>query len=181
MDTTTIIIIVAVIAALVVLALAAYAFMNKRKQGELRGRFGPEYDRAVDKEGRRKAERELSSREKRVQALAIRDLSGDERDRFSGQWREVQAKFVDAPRTALQHADVLVQEVMNTRGYPVSDFEQRAADVSVDHGSVVSNYRAGHEISQRADSASTEEMRQAMIHYRSLFDELLGTRTTAAA
>lgn len=170
-----------IIVALCVVAVAAavVAAMQQRQRARLRGTFGPEYDRTVEARGdRREAEKELSGRYQRRQSLDIRDLPDDERDRYAAEWRGVQARFVDAPADAVREADTLVATVMRQRGYPVADFEQRAADASVDHPRVVDNYRRGHDISLRsaAGSASTEDLRQAMVHYRALFDELLGGR-----
>jgi hypothetical protein len=123
----------------------------------------------------RKAEVKLEDREKRVAKLTIRDLDPVEQERFSKRWESVQSRFVDSPKGAVAEADDLVSSLMKTRGYPVSDFDQRAADISVDHPRVVENYRSAHEIALRAgkDGATTEELRTAMIHYRSLFDELV--------
>lgn len=178
MDTYTIVAIVIVAAAVVIVAGLAVAMFGRHRTNTLKDRYGTEYERTVKKQGRRKAEQELSDRARRVEALDIRDLTPEERADFSRQWTKLQAQFVDAPRTALQYADLLVQQVMTSRGYPMADFEQRAADISVDHASLVTDYRAAHAISSRADTATTEQMRQAMLHYRSLFSELLGTATT---
>jgi hypothetical protein len=175
MDTGTIIAIVVVAAIAVVLIGAAFMLMNRKRTGDLKNRYGDEYDRTVKASGRKEGEKDLREREKRVSKLELRELDGTEREGFMTRWTGVQATFVEAPRTALQHADVLVQEVMSARGYPMSDFEQRAADISVDHADVVTNYRAAHSISQRAGSATTEEMRQAMLYYKELFGDLLGT------
>jgi hypothetical protein len=178
MDTTTLIIIVL---AVLVLALGAMLLMQKRRSGHLQSRFGPEYDRALKETGdKRKAEAELQQREKRVQKLEIRPLEAADRERFTSDWRRVQAEFVDDPMGAITHADVLLQEVMRTRGYPIENFEQVAADVSVDHPSVVQNYRSGHDIAVRhgRGEAGTEDLRQAMIHYRELFDELVAEGST---
>jgi hypothetical protein len=166
-----IVIAAAVVVAIVLLAL--WAANRKRRTTQLREGFGPEYDRTVEETGsRRKAESELTGREKRREELDIRPLAPGARDRFADRWRTVQERFVDDPDGALREAHELVVLVMAERGYPTDDFEQRAADVSVDHPHVVENYRAAHAISQR-DDADTEEQRQAMKHYRSLFDELL--------
>jgi hypothetical protein len=166
-----------VIAVAIVVAVAAllWAVANNRRRKELQEGFGPEYDRTVDEAGsRRRAESELSDREKRREKLDIRPLAPGTRDRFADRWRTVQERFVDDPNGALKDAHVLVVEVMRERGYPTDDFEQRAADVSVDHPHVVENYRSAYAISER-DEADTEEQRQAMVHYRALFDELLET------
>jgi hypothetical protein len=171
-----------VIAAVVILIIAVLALLYVRKRrskstsADLRKKFGPEYDRAVREHGAgRKAEAKLEDREKRVAKLTIRDLDPMEQERFSKQWGSVQSRFVDSPKVAVAEADDLVSSLMKARGYPVSDFEQRAADISVDHPRVVENYRSAHEIALRVgkDGATTEELRTAMIHYRSLFEELV--------
>src|SRR5918911_5457325 len=169
-------ILIAVVVGVLVLAIVVWLFMQKRRTDELRRRYGPEHDRLVRESGdRRRAEATLEQREKRVEQLAIRPLPPDERARFAEAWRSDQARFVDDPSRAVAEADRLVAEVMMARGYPVGDFEQRAADISVDHPRVVENYRAAHAIAQRneADSAGTEDLRQAMVHYRALFEDLL--------
>jgi len=171
---------VIVLAAVVLLIAAVLAVLYVRKRrsttADLRQRFGPEYERAVREHGsERKAEAKLADREKRVEKLNIRDLDPIERDRFSERWESVQSRFVDSPKGAVAEADDLVSSLMKTRGYPVSDFDQRAADISVDHPRVLENYRSAHEIALRVgkDEASTEDLRTAMIHYRSLFEELV--------
>ena len=159
-----------------VLAVGAWLFFQRRQSEHLRSRFGPEYEHEVEEKGsRRKAEAELAGREKRVKKLDVRPLEPAAQDGFRHRWTEVQARFVDDPPGAVAEADDLLGEVMRTRGYPVSDFEQRAGDISVDHPEVVKHYRAGHDIAVRHErgEASTEELRQAMIHYRPLFDELV--------
>jgi hypothetical protein len=168
------------LAAAVVVIIAAVAWLYVRKRrgttAGLRQKFGPEYDRAVLTHGsERKAEVKLADREKRVEKLNIRDLDSMERERYSRQWQDVQSRFVDSPKGAVAEADDLVSSVMKARGYPVSDIDQRAADISVDHPRVVENYRSAHEIALRVgkDQASTEDLRTAMIHYRSLFEELV--------
>jgi hypothetical protein len=169
-----------VLAAVVILVIAvlAWAYVRKRRSTTtgLRQKFGPEYERAVQKHGsERKAEAKLADRQERVEKLKIRDLDPAERDRFSKQWESVQSRFVDSPKGAVAEADDLVSSLMKTRGYPVSDFDQRAADISVDHPRVVENYRSAHEIALRVgkNGATTEDLRTAMIHYRSLFEELV--------
>jgi len=167
----------------VIIAVAGVLYMRKRRSAtaELRQKFGPEYDRAVQQHGsERKAEAKLEDREKRVEKLNIRDLDPMEHERFSKQWASVQSRFVDSPRGAVTEADDLVSAVMKSRGYPVSDFDQRAADISVDHPRVVENYRSAHEIALRVgkNEATTEDLRTAMIHYRSLFDELVQVPVT---
>jgi hypothetical protein len=175
MDSTTAI----AIAVVAVIIVAAILFLATRRQrtARLRSRFGPEYERTVDDVGdRHKAEHELHERQKRVSKFEIRPLSVSERDHFISAWHVIQAEFVDQPRQALAKADDLLTEVMRARGYPTEDFEQRSADLSVDHPSVVQNYRAGREIAvrHRQGEAGTEDLRQAMIHFRALFDELVG-------
>jgi hypothetical protein len=171
-------IIIAVVAVLVIGALVWFA-MNNRRSEQLREQFGPEYDRTLEQTGdRRDAESELTQRRARREDLDIRPLDAASRQRYAEQWREVQARFVDEPAAALTQANGLVIMVMRDRGYPTDDFEQRAADVSVDHPQVVENYRAANTISERvgSDQASTEDMRQGLVHYRSLFAELLDER-----
>ena len=169
-------------AAILLIAVLAWVYMRKRRSttADLRQKFGPEYERAVKEHGsERKAEAKLADREKRIEKLTIRDLDPMERERFSKQWALVQSRFVDSPKGAVAEADDLVSSLMNTRGYPVSDFDQRAADISVDHPRVVENYRSAHEIALRVgkDPATTEDLRAAMIHYRSLFEELVQVPT----
>ena len=162
-----------------ILAFAAYRVWRTRT---LRQRFGPEYDRTLEEAGsRRGAESDLKGRERRRRSFEIVPLSAASRDRYSQQWRTVQGRFVDLPADAVREADVLVAELMRTRGYPMEDFDQRADDVSVDHPAVVADYRAAHDMRIRSDNgrASTEDLRMAMVHYRSLFEELLGARITA--
>jgi hypothetical protein len=159
-----------------VLAVVVWQALARRRTGRLQQQFGPEYDRTVgtaDSKG--DAEAELQAREERRQQLEIRPLSQTARDRYLESWQTVQAQFVDDPRGAVAGADSLIQSVMAERGYPVDAFEQRAADVSVDHPQVVENYRQGHRLAQASadGSDSTEDLRQAMRHYRALFDELL--------
>lgn len=182
MPTTTLIIVAVVIVA--VLIVAAVWYSSQRRSDQLRERFGPEYKRAVAETGdRRRAEEELEARQKRVSQLEIRDLRPDEQRRFSEEWRAVQARFVDDPPTAVRDADGLVGRLMQSRGYPVGDFEQRAADVSVDHPGVVEHYRAAHAVALRQEQgqASTEDLRQAMVDYRALFAELLGEPQAGSA
>jgi hypothetical protein len=167
-----------------VVAVLAWLYVQKRRSttAGLRRKFGPEYERAVQKHGsERKAEAKLANRQDRVEKLNIRDLDPVERERFSTQWESVQSRFVDSPRGAVAEADDLVSSLMKTRGYPVSDFDQRADDISVDHPRVVENYRSAHHIALQVgtDGASTEDLRTAMIHYRSLFEELVQVPTIA--
>jgi len=169
MSTLTLVIIVGVIL-IGIVGIGAAMFLKKHKTERLQTRFGPEYARAIEESGgRRKAEAELEKRETRVAGFAIRPLTNNDRERFLASWREVQAEFVDDPNKSVTHADQLLGDVMSTRGYSVSEFEQRSADISVDHPRVVENYREGH----RLVGGGTEDLRQAMRHYRSLFDELV--------
>jgi len=171
-----IVLIAIVVIAIVVIAAIAFMTSRKRRSQKLRQRFGPEYDRVVQQEGDpRKAEGVLEFRQKRREKFSIRPLSGANRSSFATRWNEVQARFVDDPRGAVSVADSLVTDVMQARGYPIGEFEQRAADLSVDYPVIVDNYRAGHDIALRHSSgkASTEDLRQAMVHYRMLFQELL--------
>jgi hypothetical protein len=169
---------------ILVIAVLAWMYVQKRRKttANLRQKFGPEYGRALREHGsERKAEAKLVDREKRVEKLNIRDLDPTECERFSRRWESVQSRFVDSPKGAVAEADDLVSSLMRTRGYPVSDFDQRAADISVDHPRVVENYRSAHEIALRAGkaTATTEDLRTAMIHYRSLFEELVQVSTIA--
>ena len=174
----------AAIAVVVLLIVVAVLYARKRQKTSagLRDRFGPEYARAVKQHGsERKAEARLADRETRVDLLKIRDLDSTERERYLAQWQTVQSRFVDFPKGAVTEADELVSSLMQTRGYPVADFDQRAADISVDHPRVVENFRSAHAVAIRVGKGedSTEELRTAMIHYRSLFDELVQVQTTA--
>ena len=167
-----------VAAVIVILAVVTWWYMRKRRSttADLREKFGPEYDRAVLTHGsERKAEAKLADREKRIEKFNIRDLDAMEHERYSKQWQSIQSRFVDSPKGAVAEADDLVSSVMKARGYPVSEFDRRAADISVDHPRVVENYRSAHAIALRVgkDAASTEDLRTAMIHYRSLFEELV--------
>jgi hypothetical protein len=157
--------------------IAAFLLLRKRRTEKLRTQFGgTEYARAVQEGGgRRHAEAVLEKRAQRVEAFHVRPLAADDRARFVESWRGVQSRFVDGPAGAVAEADRLLGDVMSTRGYPVSDFEQRAADISVDHPVVLESYRTAHEIAlrQTRGQASTEELRQAMVHYRTLFEELV--------
>jgi hypothetical protein len=168
-----------------VLAMVVWRLLRVRRTRQLRDRFGPEYDRAAERAGSRsEAEAELAGRERRRSRLEIRPLSEAARSRFLEDWRSVQARFVDDPRAAATQADSLIQALMAERGYPVEGFEQRAADVSVDHPTVVENYRRGHRLARASDTSedgSTESLRQAMRHYRALFDELLDADANADA
>ena len=162
--------------AIIALAVGAWLYLRAHRRQQLQARFGPEYQRAVRAEGNLSAaERSLSERQRRVERLDIKPLSAQQRERFAKAWENEQAHFVDEPRAAIDAADRLVADVMNARGYPVGDFEQRASDVSVDHPVVVENYRIAHDIAvrDRHEELGTEQLRQAMIHYRALFADLL--------
>jgi hypothetical protein len=175
MDSSSLTLIAIVAVAIVVIA-ALIIVARRRKSARLRSRFGPEYDHTVEDVGSRgRAEAELHAREKRVSQFTIQPLTLADRDRFVTEWTSIQAEFVDEPINALSRADALLTRVMRTRGYPVDNFEQRSADLSVDHPDVVQNYRQGHDIALRHQGghATTEDLRQAMIHYRALFDELV--------
>lgn len=182
MDTTTTII--AVIAAVILLIVGAYlgvAFSRRQRTKRLRDQFGSEYERILNEVGDQKAaEEELEARIDRVKSLDIRSLPEKEAERLRFEWRATQAKFVDHPVAAVQEADRLIKEVMVAKGYPVDDFEQRAADISVDYPDLVVNYRGMREITSRSEQedVNTEELRQAMVHSRALFEELLGTEVS---
>lgn len=169
-------VIVAVIVVLALLAVAAWFLYRHRQSERLEQRFGPEYDRVVNEMGSRdKAEAELMAREKRVSRLRIVSLQADDAEHFAHAWRLLQGRFVDDPRGVVAEADKLVRELMGRRGYPMDDFDHLAADISVDHPAVVSNYRAARDIAVRDSrgESDTEELRRAVVHYRALFDELL--------
>lgn len=167
----------AVVLALVV-AVSLWRNAPSKRRERLRERFGPEYDFAVQQHGEAEAERILTARTQRVQKLKLNELTKAQCADFSAAWRRTQEHFVDKPSAAVSEAHDLVQQVMRARGYPVEDFDQRVADLSVDYGGIVQHYRAAHDLdeSNRAGRANTEELRQAMVHYRALFAELLGTR-----
>jgi hypothetical protein len=165
------------LAVVALLAIGAWVLYRQRRTDRLRTAFGPEYDRTVRTAGdRRAAESELDTRAKHRAQLNIRPLDPAARGRYQDEWRQAQERFVDAPSEAVTDADRLVVVVMRDRGYPIDDFDTRAADVSVDHPDVVENYRAANRISEanRQGQAGTEDLRQAMVHYRALFLELLG-------
>ncbi|MEV4116411.1 hypothetical protein [Nonomuraea sp. NPDC049695] len=168
---------VAVVVAVVALAAVAYLVLRQQqRRSHLRERFGPEYERTVaEHDNRREAEEELLDRERRHAELDIHPLTEESRDTYANRWTEVQERFVDAPGFAVTEADQLVTEVMAERGYPTQDFEERLSTLSVGHAATLDHYRTAHEISGRAarKEASTEELRQAMVHYRALFEELL--------
>ena len=168
------------VAVLVVIALAVWFIYTKRAQSHrLKEHFGSEYGLSVKNLGSRsKAESDLKAREKRVESLTIVPLSPSESARFSETWKDLQGRFVDNPKGAVAQAGELVRELMLKRGYPMGDFERRAADISVDHPEVVEHYRAAQAIAVRDErgEADTEELRKAVVHYRALFDELLEVR-----
>ena len=165
-----------ILVALVVVGGLVWFFVGQRRRTEaLRAQYGPEYSRTLTEAGsQRKAEAELVKRQERVEHLEIRPLLADQRELFSQRWRSVQAMFVDDPGGAVSRADGLVEEVMKTRGYPIAEFDQRAADLSVHHAVVVDNYRSAREIAER------HRRGQAMVHYRELFEDLLEDREHAA-
>lgn len=174
------------IIAIVALAIAAWALTQRRKTLRLRGKYGPEYDRlAAGQRSARSAERVLEAREDRVSKFRIRSLTEDEKTRFAAEWRIVQERFVDDPRGAVREADRLIQQALQARGYPMAEFDQQAADLSVQYPHVLENYRKAHEIAareinrdERRGAASTEELRKAMQYYRALFEDVLETRLT---
>ncbi len=170
-STTVIIVILLIIG-----VFAAMALVRRQRSKRLQERFGPEYDRTIDEVGdQREAERELEKRVAHVNTLNIRPLTADEVNRYALQWQETQRQFVDEPLAALQKADRLIREVMKAKGYPVEDFEQRVADISVDYPELVTDYRGMHfiAIKESKEKVSTEEMRQAMVHGRALFENLM--------
>src|SRR5206468_8150182 len=174
---------VVVVVAGVVLAGIGWLVWQRQRSEALRARYGPEYDRAVNQMGdKRRAESELVKRQERVEHLDIRPLSAAQQHDYTGRWRSVQSKFVDDPKGAVTDADALVEDVMKARGYPITDFDQRAADLSVHHPRVVENYRAARDIAlrHRRGEATTEDLRQAMVFYRALFQDLLEDREHAA-
>jgi hypothetical protein len=184
-STTQIVMAIVVVAVIAVACIAIWFSIRKRRTQKLRTQFGSaEYTRAVNEGGsQRKAEAALDRRAERVEALHIRPLAPGDRARFVDSWARVQARFVDSPGGAVTDADQLLGDVMSTRGYPMSNFEQRAADISVDHPLVLDNYRAAHQaaLRQTRGQASTEDLRQAMIHYRTLFEELVAEPELARA
>jgi hypothetical protein len=174
--------------ALVAVAIVIAATITSRRRArvrtaELRQRFGPEYERAVQELGSSgRAERELAKRTKRVEHINLRALNSADEERFSSTWRNVQAQFVDDPRAAVVSANELIKDVMRARGYPTDNFDQRVADLSVDHPAVVQHYRAAHALADSPGNqpGNTEELRQAVVHYRALFADLLQERSSLA-
>ena len=182
MDNSTMIAVVVIIL-LVVGGLVAIPFFRRQRTKRLQQRFGPEYERTVKELGdQRTAESALEERVVHVRSLEIHSLSAEEVERFTGEWKLVQAEFVDEPLSAIQKANRLIKEVMNARGYPVNDFEQRAADISVDYPDLVADYRGLHAIAVQGDdeNITTEELRQAMIHGRALFEKLVQQEANVA-
>jgi hypothetical protein len=182
---TVIIALVVIIGVLIVVGVITAFIMDRdRKRRDIREGFGPEYHRELARSGgdRSQAQRELEERRKRVSTFNLQPLSGEDAQRFSDEWRRTQERFVDNPNESTGAADDLVQEVMAARGYPVEDFDQRAADISVDHPEVVQNYRRAHQISlaNERGEASTEDLRQAFVYYRALFNDLLETEERQA-
>ena len=176
--------IIAVIVAAVILVALGWFLWTQSRRRRLRDRFGPEYERAVESGGSTRAgERELMEREKRHSDFEITSLAPAERDRYARQWQVIQERFVDQPGTAVAEADRLVTVVMGERGYPTEGYEQQVSDLSVRHSSTLDHYRVAHDIKHRNDDseASTEELREAMIHYRSLFDDLLDSNMDTRA
>jgi hypothetical protein len=168
---------------LLLIVIGAALLARRRRSDHLAHRFGPEYERTVERSGNRsRAEAELVARERRVRKLDIVPLAPQQVQRYRMEWQGVQGRFVDNPRAAVTEADLLVRDVMMHRGYPMADFDTQAADLSVDHPVVVEHYRAAHAIAIRElhGQASTEDLRQALVHYRTLFDELLGAEAAPA-
>ena len=176
-STQVLLLIVAAVALLVVIGLVVAAARKRKRREELRGTFGPEYDRTVEGSGKRRdAERELAERKERHDALTIRPLSAASRERYLDAWAGVQTRFVDQPVLALSEADHLVTQVMAERGYPTDGVRTQEDMLSVEHSEVLDNFRAGHAIEQanRSDSSDTEQVRQGMLHFRAVFEELVG-------
>jgi hypothetical protein len=174
---------IVIITAVVLVAVVWYV-MSTRRSERLRERFGPEYERTARNMGDvRKAEAALEARERRVRGLKIRPLTADDSARYNSEWRDIQRRFVDDPVGATAQADRLVGEVMLARGYPVVDFEQRVEDISVDHPHVVTHYRAARDLVRRHNrgEATTEDLRQAFVHFRALFVDMLEIKTEAEA
>lgn len=183
MPTWSWIVIAVVVVVIVLLAVVVGASMMRQKRSErLREQFGPEYEHAVETAGgQRAAERELVARKRKHEKLEITELTPGSRARYVEAWGATQAGFVDNPAKSVSEADRLVTEVMRERGYPIDDFEQRAADISVDHPKVVEHYRAAHilHLAQEQGEIGTEAQREAIVHYRALFEQLVGTEREA--
>ena len=165
-----------IVAVVLAIGIALWMYMHRARTQKLQSKFGPEYDKAIgEHRDRGHAESELEKRAKRVAGFHIHPLKAEDQSRYTDAWRREQSLFVDDPRAAVLQADTLVQDVMHRRGYPVADFDQNAADLSVDHPGVVENYRVAHDIALREgkDPGSTEDRRQAMVSYRALFEDLL--------
>lgn len=174
-------IIVILITVLVILTLSTGTVRDARRRRRLRERFGPEYDRVVgERRSRKVAEAELAARERRVRKFRLRDLTGEARDTYGARWTQVQKRFVDEPSAAIADAQALVETVMRERGYPVSEYQQIVADLSVAHARTLDHFRAAHEVSVKAaaGTVTTEELRIALLHYRELCSELLGVAAT---
>ena len=162
-----------IVIVLLVGALLAWLFIQRNRTRDLKNKYGDEYDRTLEAKGKRSdAEADLIEREERVKAFDIRPLTVQERDRFTHEWKDTKALFVDSPVEAVSRADRLLTEVMDTRGYPMADFEKRHADLTVDHGDVAKHYLTGHEIAERSSDATTEELRRAINHYEELFGDM---------
>jgi hypothetical protein len=181
-NTNLYIIIGVVLVLLVVVVLSLVLSSRSRRSARLKDKFGPEYDHAVEASGEKDAQKELEERQKHVSTLNIQPLSPGDRGRYLIEWANVQSKFVDEPGQAIGTAERLINEVMKMRGYPEADFEQRASELSVNYPTLVSNYRAARAIAIKNEQqqANTEELRQALIYYRSLFDELVLSDTVPA-
>jgi hypothetical protein len=176
MQTTTTVVLFAILAALLLVAILAWVGVRRHRTHALQERFGDEYDRTLEERGKRaEAEAALLEREQRVAKLDIRPLSPQEREAAITEWREVKAVFVDSPVEAVHHGDRLLASIMKARGYPMADFDRRFEDLTVDHGEVARHYRDGHAITERhrLGQATTEDLRQAMIHFEALFDDLV--------
>ncbi len=176
--------VIAIVVVAVAIVIAMWLLLRRRRTAALRDRFGPEYDRALrSARTPAEAERELQERQARVEKFSIRALAREDADRFAAEWRSVQARFVDEPRGAVVEADRLIGDVMRSRGYPVDDPSRRLDDLSVEHGHVLNHYRAGREIIVRHQrgEATTEDLRQAMVHFRALFEELVATGRSNAS
>lgn len=178
METETPILIVVAAVVLITAGIGVWFASRRKHSQDLQAKFGPEYNYTVNKEGdQRAAEKALKEREKRVVKLDIRDLNEPERERYHSEWIKIQADFVDNPAKSVEDANRLITEVMIARGFPVADFEQRAADLSVMYPNFVPDFRSAHEIAlkNQQNQSSTEELRQAMVYYHSLYEQLLGT------